>query len=830
MPSMTWTEARQRGDLLRVDSYHVDLDLTRGDEIFGSTAAIRFRAESGGSSFLDVRPRALHSATLNGVALDVAGLADGRLPLAGLAARNELVVEATMAYTNSGTGLHRFVDPADGEVYLYAGMFLDQAPAVFACFDQPDLKAPLTLSVAADPQWTVVANGAGHRAGPGRWEFVETAPLATYFVGLAAGPYYGVHTEHDGVPMGLYVRRSLAEHLDRDAPEIFEITRACLDRYHEMFGVRYPFGKYDQVFAPEFSAGAMENPGIVVFRDEFIFHSAVTESQRQGRAIVIAHEMAHMWFGDLVTMRWWDDLWLNESFAEYMGHRVTAEATRFTGAWASFAIGRKAWGYAADQRPSTHPVSGEVPDARRALQLFDGISYAKGASVLRQLVSWLGDEAFLAGLRDYFDRHRYGNATLTDLLDALGRASGRDLDRWARLWLRETGVNTLHLAGGAIVQDGSPVRPHRLGIGRYDRSGARLEHLEVDIDAARTPLHLAPADLTLLNDGDLSYAKVRLADWRPLPGLLPAIDDPLTRALLWQSAWEAVRDAVLPAEFYLAMVAAALPAETQVPVVDSVLDNAWHAATRYLPVVLRAGALAGVREVCLSMLDCDPARRLSFARGAARFVPPGDSAATAQLRGWLAGERTEFGVPVDPEFRWRLVYRLSVLGELGPAQIDAEYDRDRSGTGAQEAARCRAARPDPAAKRAAWHTIVHDDELSQRLLFAAADGFWQPGQESLTESYVDRYAAQMPEMATRRNHQVVGSLAALAYPRYLVTPVTLDTMRRLLARDDLHPALGRAVVDATDELARSLAAREAGRDPGAGRDTGMRPATEEGAS
>ncbi|HEY2673232.1 MAG TPA: aminopeptidase N [Rugosimonospora sp.] len=808
MPSLTSAEAAERAGLLHVDSYHVDLDLTRGDDVFRSTATIRFRAQSAGATFVDVKPRTLDGATLNGVALDPAALADGRLPLADLAADNVLVVEATMGYTRSGTGLHRSVDPADGEVYLYAGMFLDDASTVFACFDQPDLKAPLTLSVTADPQWTVVANGACRAAGQGRWEFAETQPLATYFVGLAAGPYHGVHTEHDGVPMSLYARRSLAEYLDRDAPEIFEITRACLDRYHEMFDVRYPFGKYDQVFAPEFTMGAMENPGIVTFRDEFIFRSAATESQREQRAIVIAHEMAHMWFGDLVTMRWWDDVWLNESFAEYMGTRLVAEVTRYTDSWATFASGRKAWGYAADQRPSTHPVVGDVPDTASAPLLFDGICYAKGASVLRQLVAWLGDEAFLAGLRDYFTRHRHGNATLGDLLAALGRASGRDLTGWAALWLRESGVNTLRLVDGAIVQDGSPIRPHRLGVGRYDGSGARLERVEVDIDAARTPLDLAPADLVLLNDGDLSYAKVRLADWQSLIGLLPRITDSLTRALLWSAAWNAVRDAVLPARFFLELAAAGLPAETRVAVVEDVLDNAWSAATQYLPASQCAEALAGIHEVCLSMLTREPDRRLSFARGAARFAPPGDASAVASLRGWLAVTQTDFGVPVDPELRWRILHRLAALGELDAADLDAEYERDHSGTGAEQAARCRAARPDPDAKAAAWQTIVEDEDLSQRLLFASAEGFWQPGQESLTGSYVDRYAAQMPDMATRRNSQVAGRLAGLAYPRYAVAPATLDTMRRLLTRDDLTTMLRRSVVDATDELARCIAAQE----------------------
>ncbi len=800
MPSLSRVEAQRRAETVRIDGYDIDLDLTRGAEVFGSTTSIRFRAEPGAETFLDVRPAALHGIRLNGADLDPGALASGRYRLTGLAAVNELVVEATMRYTNTGTGLHRFVDPADGATYLYAGMFLDEAPRVFACFDQPDLKAPVRLRVAADPQWTVVANGAGRVVAPGRWEFAETPPLATYFVCLAAGPYHGVHVTDGDLTFGLYARRSLAAHLDREAPELFEVTRACMDRYHELFGVRYPFGKYDQVFVPEFTFGAMENPGVVTLRDEFVFRAAVTDAERETRAVVVAHEMAHMWFGDLVTMRWWDDLWLNESFAEYMGYRVTAEATRFTAAWTAFAVGRKAWGYAADQRPSTHPVAGDAPDAARALLNFDGISYAKGAAVLRQLVAWVGDEAFLAGLREYFARHAYGNASLADLLDALATTGGRSLTDWSDKWLRTAGVNTVRLAGDAVVQEGEPARPHRIGIGRYGSDGAPLGRTELDLAGPSTPVTLVPADLTVLNDGDLTWAKVRVPDWDRLPALLPRIGDSLTRALLWEAVWEAVRDTVVPAGFFLELVEAALPGEPEVAVVEQVLGNALTVADRYLPDSRPTlhGLCAGL------MVDTrGTGRQLAFARGAVRFA-----GAAADIAGWLAAPRTDFGLPVDDDLRWRVLYRLAALGAAGEAEIDAEYARDRSAAGAEHAARCRAARPDPAGKERAWRIVVADDAVSQRQLFATAEGFWQPGQHAVLEPYVARFVADVPGMATRRTDQVVARLAGLAYPQVLVTPVTLEAMRGLLDRDDLTAALRRQVVDGTDELARSLAIRQ----------------------
>ncbi len=486
MPSLSRAEATARGASITVESYQVDLDLTGGGERFRSHVTIRFRA-TGTDTFVEVKPAHLRAVRLNDTDLDPATLDDNRLPLTGLAARNTLVVEAEMAYTNTGEGMHRFVDPADGETYLYVMSFLDDVQRVFAAFDQPDLKAPVTLSVTAPEHWTVAANAElAANPEPGRWEFAPTLPIATYFFTLIAGPWHVRRDTHDGIPLGVYCRRSLAEHLDADAAEILTVTKQCLDRFHQLFDERYPFGKYDQAFVPEFNAGAMENPGLVTFRDDYVFRSAVTDSQRELRATTIAHEMAHMWFGDLVTMRWWDDLWLNESFAEYLGTRVTAEATRFDRAWTTFALRRKAWGYAADQRPSTHPVAPErVIDAAEGLLNFDGISYAKGASVLRQLVAWLGDEAFLAGLNDHFARHRFGNATLADLLESLAASSGRELTDWAEAWLRTAQVNTLRAevavdADGrydevVIAQTAPPthpvLRPHRIGVGRYAVDG-----------------------------------------------------------------------------------------------------------------------------------------------------------------------------------------------------------------------------------------------------------------------------------------------------------------------------------------------------------------------
>ncbi|WP_431727649.1 aminopeptidase N [Verrucosispora sp. TAA-831] len=829
MPSLSRAESTARGASISVVSYHVDLDLTGGDERFRSLVTIRFRA-TGRETFAEVKPATLLAVHLNDCDLDPAALDDNRLALTGLAEENTLTVEAEMAYTNTGEGLHRFVDPADGETYLYAMSFLDDVQRIFAAFDQPDLKAPVTLTVTAPEHWTVAANGAlAANPAPGRWEFVPTLPIATYFFTLIAGPWHVRRDSHDGIPLGVYCRRSLAEHLDADADEIFTITRQCLDRFHQLFTERYPFGKYDQAFVPEFNAGAMENPGLVTFRDDYVFRSAVTDSERELRATTIAHEMAHMWFGDLVTMRWWDDLWLNESFAEYLGTRVTAEATRFDQAWTTFALQRKAWGYAADQRPSTHPVAPErVADAAEGLLNFDGISYAKGASVLRQLVAWLGDEAFLAGLNDHFARHRFGNATLADLLDSLAAASGRDLTDWAQAWLRTAQVNTLRsevrldadgrYAEAAVVQTAPPshpvLRPHRIGVGRYAVDGT-AERQEIDLDPKSddgrtllTGLVGEPAAAVLLpNDGDLTFAKIRLdpASADAVSLLLPELADPLARALLWGEALDAATDGERPVQAVVDLIGAALPTETEVIIAEDVLALSRSLVDRYLDPAARRAALDRIADACRRLLDgAAPGESLQLAavRGLIAVTTDADL-----LGGWLAGRGVPAGLAVDTELRWSVLARLVTLGAAGESEIAAEAAADPSAAGAERAAACRAALPDPAAKQAAWEIIVSNTELSNRLVEATAAGFWRPEQAELTAEYVTRYFDDMPAAARLRTPWVADGVAKLAFPRYAVARSTREAAAALLARDDLTPGLRRVVTDADDDLRRALDAR-----------------------
>ncbi|XVU26927.1 aminopeptidase N [Actinoplanes sp. CA-054009] len=830
MPSLTRAEATARAATVDVHEYEIDLDLTAEGDTFGARTVVRFSARPGASTFLEFEPVSVASITLNGEPVPAGAMDGERLHLSDLAERNELAVDAVMRYSNTGEGLHKYVDPADDSTYLYQHMFINNAGRILPSFDQPDMKASFRVSVTAPAGWLVAANGPLVAGADGRWEFAPTKPISTYLCSLIAGPYHSVTAEHDGIPLALYARKALAGPLEAEAPEIFEVTRQCLDRFHEIFDIRYPFGHYQQAFAPEFNFGAMEYPGLVVFRDEFIYRSAVTESEREHRANVIAHEMAHMWFGDLVTMAWWDDLWLNESFAEYLGTRIASEATRFPDTWTTFAMQRKAWGLRADQHPSTHPVApAEVTDTDQALLNFDGISYAKGAAVLKQLVAWVGDEAFLAGVNAHFEAHAYGNATLADLLTALSAASGRDLTTWAEVWLRRAQVNTLRTevvresgtyASVAVLQTAPEryptLRPHKVGLGLYDRSadGAVVLRKRVEIEVQATARTEVPelagepvADLLLLNDGDLTYAKIRLDEesTAAVPALLPLIDDSLARAVLWASTLDAVVDGERPVAELVTLVLAALPVESEVVVVEDVLRATRSLVDRYSTPETRPAALELVAQAAdrlLAVSEAGGSRQLAAARGLI-----GATVDVKRLAGWLEGHDVPEGLAIDADLRWLIVYRLAVLGSADTAMIDAEFERDRSATGEQWAARSRAARPDAEAKAAAWESVIGDTKLSNRLVEMTASGFWQAEQLDLIRPYVARYFADMPEMMRVRSGMSAEKTATYAFPNIMVEADTRRLAAELLASDDLDPILRRVVQDADDDLRRALAAR-----------------------
>ncbi|WP_030314691.1 aminopeptidase N [Streptomyces flavochromogenes] len=826
MSVLTRDEAQTRAQLLDVQHYSVDLDLTTGDQTFESTSLIRFTARTAGDTFVELKPETLHSALLDDEPLDVTTLDGNRLPLRLSEGEHVLRISTTMRYSRTGEGMHRFADPSDGESYVYTQLFMEDVQRVFAAFDQPDLKAVFETAVTAPDGWTVLANGITEQQPDGRWRSAATPPLSTYFVCVAAGPWHSVRTEHAGLPFGIHCRRSLAAHLDADADEILAVTKACYDRFHEKFDEPYPFDSYDQAFVPEFNAGAMENPGLVTFRDEFVFRSAVTVTERQTRAMVIAHEMAHMWFGDLVTLRWWDDIWLNESFAEYMGYQTVNEACSdlFPDTWVDFGVTRKAWGYEADQRPSTHPVAPDpeaVPDTASALLNFDGISYAKGASALRQLVTWLGEKDFLAGINIHFKRHKFGNATLADFIDNLAAATDRDVHAWAEQWLRTTGVDTLTpaLTGEGlrwnltIDREGS--RPHRVAVGLYDRdpSGELVLRERRELDVPQTE----PAELTgprpalaVVNDQDLTYAKLRLDEVSQESALrgISRIPDALTRAVIWNAMRDMVRDGeLLPAD-YLDVALAHLTEETELALVQGVLGFARHQiADRYVTEEARPAALSTIRQIARALLrrteDGEaPGLRLTAVRALI------DSATTPdQITSWLDEGTVHGGPELDPELRWRILARLAVLGATDEPTIAAELERDPSATGQEGAARCRAALPTAEAKAAAWSALFDTDDLSNYLFTATAQGFWQPEQAELVREYVPRFYPAAIALGARRGAAMAEAAGRYAFPSYAIDQESLALGEHHLT-DEMIPALHRKLVDQLDDLHRALNTRE----------------------
>ncbi|MFD8826471.1 aminopeptidase N [Streptomyces sp. NPDC059605] len=833
MSVLTRDEAQTRAQFLDVHKYTIDLDLTVGEETFDSRTVIQFTAAAAGDTFVELKPATLRSISLDGQPLDPAGLVENRFPLTGLTAgAHELRVDAVMNYSRTGEGMHHFTDPTDGETYVYTQLFMEDVQRVFAAFDQPDLKSVFELAVTAPEGWSVLGNGISEHRGDGCWTLAATPLISTYLVAVAAGPWHSVTTEHAGLPFGIHCRRSLAPHLDVDADEILDITKACFDRFHEKFEEPYPFDSYDQAFVPEFNAGAMENPGLVTFRDEFIYRSAVTDTERQTRGMVIAHEMAHMWFGDLVTLAWWDDIWLNESFAEYMGYQILSEATSFTDTWVDFGVARKGWGYDADQRPSTHPVAPDpdaVPDTASALLNFDGISYAKGASALRQLVAWLGEKDFLAGINTHFARHKFANATLADFIDNLASATDRDVHTWAETWLRTTGVDTLTArvqeSDGtwtlAVDRDGS--RPHRIAVGAYDHDPdthnptgitplVLRERFEIDVPADGTAEALSgrrPA-LLVINDKDLGYAKIRLdtRSWDTVLTGLSGVPDPLTRAVIWNAARDMVRDGELAPTTYLEAARTHLPHETDLALAQGVLAFAHtHVADHYVAPEKRPAALAVITSLCRDLIrrtedGHNPGLRLIAVRHLIDAATQPDT-----IHDWLTNGTVPGGPELDPELRWRILNRLSVLGAADEATIAAELEQDPSATGREGAARCRAAFPTPEAKAAAWQAMFHDDSLSNYLFTAVAQGFWQPEQDDLVRDYVPRFYPEATALAARRGPAIAEAAGRHAFPAHAIGTENLRLGEQALDDEALTPALRRKLVDQIDDLRRALTVR-----------------------
>ncbi|MDN8547575.1 aminopeptidase N [Microbacterium sp. NM3R9] len=839
--NLTRIEAQERRAIVDTQSYDIALDLTVGAEVFRSRVVVRFAATEGASTFIDLIARDVREITLNGRAIDASAFADSRIALDGLAAQNELIVDADCLYTNTGEGLHRFVDPVDGEVYLYSQFEVPDSRRVFAVFEQPDLKAQFRFTVTAPAEWKVVSNSPTPEPVPGddgaaTWAFEPTPRISSYITALVAGPYEQVFSEltsADGrvIPLGVYARKSLWQYLDADY--VFEKTRQGFAYFEDKFGVPYPFAKYDQLFVPEFNAGAMENAGAVTFTETYVFRSKVTDAVKERRVVTILHELAHMWFGDLVTMKWWNDLWLNESFAEWASTIATAEATEWTEAWTTFNAMEKTWAYRQDQLPSTHPVVAEINDLEDVQVNFDGITYAKGGSVLKQLAAWVGVEAFFAGVSAYFRKHSWGNTELSDLLTELEATSGRELGTWSKKWLETAGVNTLEpeittdadgtITRFAVVQtapaDYPTIRPHRLGVGFYSlRDGAlvRTHHIELDVDGDLTEVPelkgRTQPDLVLLNDEDLAYAKIRLDDrsLRTAIEHLAKISDPLARSLVWGAAWDQTRDAEASATDYIDLVLRNIGSETESTTVRTTLGQLQLAANSYVAPDTRDAARARVADGLWALAQQAEAGSDSQLQFVTAFASAASTAEHSEVvRSLRSGETTLTGLEIDADLSWALLVSLAASGAVSADEIDAALASDNTAKGGEFAAQARAALPSAEAKRAAWASLVEQADLPNTVVRSAAAGFTHPAGVPLLTPFIDEYFTMLLPIWESRTYQIAQYLIVGLYPAALANTELRDATRAWLAQHgDAPAALRRLVAENLAGVERALSVQE----------------------
>jgi aminopeptidase N len=830
------SESQERSRHIAVESYDVFLDVSQDADTFIAKSSVVFTCNLPGyETFIDAVATRIITATLNGQVIDTSSFDGQSVFLKNLAKDNVLVIEAEVAYSKTGEGLQKSVDPADGEIYLYSQGETAHIRKMYPCFDQPNLKAIFNLSVLTPKHWQALSNSpVKEEIGEGefkRTKFLPTPRISTYITAFVAGPYHHVHDEYMGekvVPLGIYCRKSLADDLDPE--EIFQHTKEGFAYFEKTFGLAYPFEKYDQVAVVDFNWGAMENSGVVTFREEIlVFRSRVTDRNRQARAHVILHEMAHMWFGNMVTMGWWDDLWLNESFAEWTSYLALVEGTRFKQGWASFISEGKSWAYTQDQLITTHPIAVDMPDIESVNANFDGISYAKGSSVMHQLCAYVGRENFIEGLQKYFKKYAWKNTQLSDLLTELQSTSGRDLGAWSKTWLRTSGINTLHpvleIADGvykkvSIKQDvptvpagSTEIRPHYTSIGLFDLQSGKLvlrKSVEFDITGANTEVaELAGepvADLLLINDRDYAYSKIRF-DERSLSTLqtnLGKITDHVARVICWVAIWDMWRDGEITTTNFSKMVLEGLKSEELITIVsglgNDVISAVEHNSSPKNRADLREEIATGLLGIVQGAKpESDIQLQLARIFAALARTPEHIQFIRTMLDGGLAG------LKVDRDLRWYFVNILVDRDAFTQKELDAVLAEDKTLTGETSHAQAMASFPTKEAKASTWKSLMNDDLSSYKRL-ALHRGFMRIGQEELLKDYVDPYFDSLLDMWNSSSYEVSSSNVEMLYPRYIITQEVLDKTDAWLGGvgKGAPDTLRRLVSEGRDSLARAL--------------------------
>lgn len=845
--NLTLQEAEKRSSQIDVESYNITLDLTQGDEVFSSKTIIKFNSKTTEPTFIDLIAKNVKSVILNGENLDIECYKDSRIHLDKILKKNEVIIDANCFYMHTGEGLHRFVDKADNQAYVYTQFEVADCRRMFAVFEQPDIKSKFTFTVTTPKNWVAFSNSSTPEPVENEkshtFNFEQTQKISSYITALVAGPYKGKTgelTSSDGrrIPLGVYCRASMVEYLDAD--EIMDITKIGFKFYEQIFSTPYPFDKYDQIFVPEFNNGAMENAGCVTYRDEYIFRSKPIEAKVERRAITILHELAHMWFGDLVTMKWWNDLWLNESFAEFMCTLCADEATRWN-SWTTFNSMEKNWAYRQDQLPSTHPIAANIRDLEDVEVNFDGITYAKGASVLRQLVAYVGREQFFEGIRVYFNKYKWKNTKLSDLLYELEKTSGRDLSNWTKVWLEESGVNLMkpifetdaedNILSFIIKQEafskGSSIRPHRLVVSGYNLVNDKMEktiRVELDVKDENTEIvdfvGKKRPDIVLINDEDLTYSKVRM-DNKSLDFAIKNIDkftQTLPRTLILANAWDMLRDGEFKPTNYVKLAMLALEVETDSSAVRMLLNQINACLYNYMAVENRDILQNEVFEFLKNKVQISknkPDFQLQCVRSLTSIA---QNKKQYDFLYELLNEKTHIdGVIIDHDLRWQLVIALSEGGYIDANDIKTELNNDNTVTGNQNAQCALASIPTSESKTAVWNRIMNDYSIPNDTLNSMMDGFVNVTDRSLIVSYYDEYFEKLEEIWENRTVAVACSIIETLFPIMLTgMGLSCDPIqcaeKWLNDKKQAAPALRRVIIECLDDAKRVQIAQKLDRE------------------
>ncbi len=846
--NLTEAEAAERARRVQNVRYTLHLSLTSKAETYQGELAAEFEITAKGHEplFLDFTGKEVRSLLVNGKSVPKPEHTAHRvvLPEELLKEENRVVVAYENAYSHTGSGFHQFLDPEDGREYIFSDFEPFNAHQLFPCFDQPDLKASYDVSVTAPADWAIVSNGREVEAtkqpdGRSRRRFERTARFSTYLMAVIAGEF-GVYEDRyvpkkgEAVPLRILCRRALQKHIDPE--EIFTVTKQGFGFYEELFDYPYPFVKYDQAFVPEFNAGAMENTAAVTHGEHMIFRGQVSETQRLNRAETVLHELAHMWFGDLATMRWWRDLWLNESFATFISYLCLVRATRFKNAWEGFHAKIKSWAMRQDELVTTHPIAGDVPDTDATFLNFDGITYGKGASVLKQLLAYLGEDAFRNGLRIYFKKFAYANATLEDFLACLEEASRKNLKEWSRLWIETSGLGSLgarfETASGKILsfeveQESASVntvlRPHKIEVALFGENekgrAVPRETVSALVKTERTPvpeLVGKPAPVFVaVNHGDHAYAKVVLdpVSLGYVKANLERIDEPLVKATLWGSLWQMVRDRKMPAPDYVRLVADKAQHETGSEIVETLLGNSGTALVRYMGVGSPQEKEARERLVArawsrVSEIGKKSDLQLTWLRGVLGLAAtPADLDRLVRL---MDGTERIEGVEIDQDMRWGLLAKLVSFGRpQAEDRLAQERQKDPSDKGKKSAFQCEASRPGGDEKERHWQLFLAGpgDKMSSDFLKNGMARFHWAHQAALLAPWVERFFAEVTGIFEKKSPEYAKAFCLSLYPTYRAERAVLARGEALLEKTT-NPTLRRMLKESNDELLRAIRCRE----------------------